>query len=94
MDKSDIIYYDLSYQITGVCFSVHNELGRFYREKQYSDLLEKRFNDENIPIKREYALSDSGNRVDFLIDEKIILEVKVKQLLEKRDYYQVQRYLS
>lgn len=37
-----IIYPELSYLITGICFAVHNELGRFSREKQYSDAIEKK----------------------------------------------------
>jgi len=33
------------------------------------------------------------NRIDFLIDDKIILEIKCKRFLDKDDYYQTQRYL-
>jgi len=34
------------------------------------------------------------NKVDFLIEEKIILEVKAKPYITKSDYYQVRRYLE
>ena len=37
---------------------------------------------------------EGRNKVDFLIDGKIILEIKAKRLLLKDDYYQVRRYLS
>lgn len=36
----EIIYPKLSYTIVGVCFEVHNQLGRYSREKQYCDILE------------------------------------------------------
>jgi len=33
------------------------------------------------------------NRIDFLIEDKIILELKCKRTVEKSDYYQLKRYL-
>ena len=34
------------------------------------------------------------HRVDFLIDNKIILEIKYRKYLTKEDYEQTQRYLT
>ena len=92
--KSKLIYPELSYKITGICYDVHNILGRYCREKQYCDLLEKKFNESDIANIREYIVKGKGNRVDFLIEEKIILEVKAKRFILKDDYYQIQRYLQ
>lgn len=89
-----LIYPELSYVITEICFAVHNQLGRYAREKQYGDLLEEKLKEIKIPYKREFRIGKTGNTVDFLIDNKIILELKVKPLILKEDYYQLQRYLQ
>ena len=53
-----------------------------------------------IKYKREKILppsfegeSKGRNRIDFLVDDKIILEIKAKRVLDREDYYQVKRYL-
>jgi len=102
MKLSDkLIYPELSYKITGILFTTHNELGRFCNEKQYSDTIEGHLKKLEIKYEREKTLPRSSkyekegrNKVDFLIDDKIILEIKAKRLLLKDDYYQVRRYLS
>jgi len=92
--NSKLIYPELSYLLTGICFEVHNQLGRFAREKQYGDLLETKLKEMKIPYIREFRIGETGNTIDFLIDNKIILELKVKPLILKEDYYQTQRYLQ
>ena len=101
MAKRELIYGELSYAINGILFAVHNELGRYRNEKQYGDLIEKHLTERRIPYEREKILpvSFDGERpnrskVDFLIDGKIILEIKSKRFLEKNDYFQLMRYLE
>ncbi|MDO8574283.1 MAG: GxxExxY protein [bacterium] len=93
-NKRKIIYPELSYLVNGICFDTHNAIGRFAREKQYCDLLESKFKEAKVPYLREYRVEKTGNIVDFLIDDKIILEVKSKRLILKEDFYQAQRYLQ
>lgn len=96
----NLLFPDLSYKITGFCFKAHNDLGRFCREIQYADLLEKYFKDNNVAHKREYEIKDinedspEGNKVDFLIENKIIVDLKAKKFVTKEDYNQMQRYLQ
>jgi GxxExxY protein len=95
VDKSEkLIYPELSYKISGICFAVHNELGRFSREKQYGDLLENSFREGKIKYQREFRVGESGNITDFIIDDKIVLEIKAQKFVFKEDHYQVQRYLK
>ncbi|MBU0569682.1 GxxExxY protein [Patescibacteria group bacterium] len=94
MRKTELLYPKLSYLIIGICFDAHNELGRFAREKQYGSFIQKKLKDENIRFERELAISDSGNIMDFLIEQKVVLELKVKDMITKNDYFQLQRYLQ
>ncbi|TSC95231.1 MAG: hypothetical protein CEN87_243 [Parcubacteria group bacterium Licking1014_1] len=96
---SELIYPDISYKINGVLFAVHNELGQFRSEKEYGDLIENYFKKFSINYEREKILPPSfnndqkRNRVDFLAEDKIILELKAKRFIDKEDYYQMKRYL-
>ena len=95
-----IIYKNLSYQLNGIFFQIHNEYGRFLRERQCCDLLEEALEKNSIRYQREYDLARlnkeflKGNRVDYLIEDKIIIEVKATSIITKEDYCQVLRYLQ
>ena len=92
--NTKVIYPELSYKITGILFAVHNELGQYAREKQYGDLLEEKFEEIHLPYKREIAISNSGNILDFVIDDKIVLELKTVRMITKDNYRQIQNYLQ
>ena len=92
--NSKLIFPKLSYIIVGVCFDVHYALGRFVREKQYCDEIEQRLKSLKLPYKRELLINSSGNVIDFLIKDKLIIEAKAKRVITRDDYYQIQRYLQ
>jgi len=98
---ANIIYPELSYTLNGIFFKVRNELGSFCRETQYCDAIEKIFIERHIPYKREVRISrendllkNNSNRVDFIVGNRIIIEVKARRLVGREEYYQVQRYLK
>ena len=98
---TELIYPELSYKINGVLFSVQNELGRFCNEKQYCDAIEGYLKKLKVSYEREKVLEPSfeneqkgRNKTDFIIEDKIILEIKAKRFLTREDYYQIKRYLS
>jgi len=94
-----VLYPELSYKITGLLFEIHNSLGRYCREKQYADTLEKMLTEANIPFKREECLpmekidDKFTNKADFVINDELLLELKSKPFVTNEDYTQVHRYL-
>ena len=95
--RDDIIHKELSYSLNGVLYKVHDELGRYAHERQYCDLIERYLKEKGISHEREKHISLAGidrNRADFIIDSKIILEVKTTDFLTREHYYQVRRYLE
>ncbi len=92
--QSKLVYPELSYLITGILFDVHNELGRYAREKQYGDVLARALKAQNIKFCRELSIAGSGNIVDFTIEDKIILELKTVPAIVYGHYRQVQNYLQ
>ncbi|MBU1180441.1 GxxExxY protein [Patescibacteria group bacterium] len=93
-NTNKVLFPDLSYKITGICFDVHNNLGKYAKEKQYCDEIEKRLIEAGLKYKREFDVPGTGNRIDFLIEDKIIIEAKAKRIITREDYYQTQRYLQ
>jgi len=80
----ELIYKQESYDIIGKCFEVHNNLGAGFLEIVYKDALEYEFKKANIPYEREkqYIVNYKDQILphkfyaDFVIYDKIILEVK------------------
>ena len=89
-----VLYPELSFKITGMCFAVQNELGPFAREKQYGDLLEKKLQEAQISYRRELRTAEPGNVVDVIVESKIALELKAKRALLPEDFRQIQNYLQ
>jgi len=96
-----LVYPELSYKLNGIMFATHNELERYKSEKQYGDAIEQQLKYFAIQYTRERILpplfpgeSEGRNRIDFLIDDKIILEIKAKRIISRQEYYQVRRYLE
>lgn len=98
--KVELIYPELSYVITGLLFKVHSAIGQFGREKQYGDMLNDLLIESGLVFEREKALPIEGlenkftNKVDFAINNLILLDLKAKPIITKEDLNQMKRYLD
>lgn len=100
-NKIELIYPELSYKIIGILYNIHNELGNKYQEKYYQRAIEIEFDSQKISFKKELPanLIYKGNKIgkyflDFLIEEKIVLEIKATDNFKVRDFKQVSAYLK
>lgn len=95
--RTDIIEKELSYFLVGIFFHVQEQLGRYCREIQYGDAIEQELRLRRVQYQREYSIAVAGrlsNRVDFLIDHRVIIDIKAKPFIERQDYDQMRRYLQ
>jgi len=98
---ANLLYPELSYKLIGILFKIHNKLGAGYQEKYYQRALEKEFTINSIPFKREVLVNLEYNNeyigkyfIDFVVDEKIALELKTVEFIKKKYIHQVLAYLN
>lgn len=93
----EILYPELSYDLNGIFFKIHKELGRYNKEKQYADAFERELKGKSIIYAREERIIKdeyfTGNITDFIVSDCVIVELKAKKFVTKDDFYQVKRYL-
>ena len=99
--KDDLVYPELSYKLVGVAFTVSNELGFGHLEKIYQrafakELALQKLNfEEQVPYSVLYKGEVIGkNYLDFLVEDKIIIELKRNDIFSKKHIEQVVNYLK
>jgi len=99
--KTDILHPELSYKIIGCAFDVFNELGPGFHEKYYQRALAEAFNNQKLKFLEQkgcilkYKDVIIGKQyLDFLVDDKIIVELKKGNQFSKRHIEQVLNYLK
>ena len=90
MQTDNLLYKDLTYKIIGILFKVHKKLGCGFTEKIYQHAIEIEFKKEDIhyEIEKEFAVDYDGQkigrfRLDLIIDNKVIVELKAVERLPK-----------
>lgn len=98
---AQLVLPDESYKLMGLMFNVQNMLGPVCKEKNYQDAIELAFKKEGIRFEREKELEMpfgndklKGFFVDFVVDGKILLEIKAKRFITREDIRQVSRYIK
>jgi len=99
---NELVYKEESYQIIGICMDVHNTLGRGFLEIVYKDALEYEFKKRAIPFEREKQYDVKYKEIilphkyfaDFVIFDKIILEIKAVEGIVDEFVKQTINYLA
>ncbi len=93
---------DISYKIRGCIFDVYNGLGPGLLESAYEAALIYELTKAGLSVKSQVALPliyndvklDCGYRIDLLVDEKVIIEIKSVENLLEVHHKQVLTYLK
>jgi GxxExxY protein len=99
---NEIIYKEESYKIIGLCMEVHRILGKGFAENIYKDALEFEFNKNKIPYEREKqydvkykdAVLPHKYFADFVVFDKIILEIKCGKAIIEQHAKQTLNYIA
>lgn len=96
-----VVYPELSYKIMGIAFEVFNTLGYGMSEKYYQRAFAKSLEVGGIPFKREFPVQlQYHNQVigryflDFVLDDKVVVEMKVRPRFGYTHIKQVMNYLK
>ena len=98
----DYPHQEESYEIIGVCMEVHRILGPGLLEIVYKDAIEYELNNRNINFEREKKYEVEYKDIilphhfyaDFVVNNKIILEIKAQNGVANEHYAQVINYLA
>lgn len=95
-----LIYPKISYELVGLAYRVYNELGFGYREDYYQRAYEVLLKEEDyvyqkeLPIELKFHDNYIGNyKLDFLIEDKVVIELKVGEHFYKKNFEQIKEYL-
>lgn len=98
--RTDLLYPELSYEVIGVLYRVYNALSYGYQEKYYQRAVAQELAEIDLPFVREVhvPISFKGRIIgryfiDFVIDNKIALELKVANEFYEQHMNQVLAYL-
>jgi GxxExxY protein len=98
MDKYP--HKELTYKINGLIFEVYRELGFGYQEKYYQRAFELILKENKLSYKKELhvpivfkGITIGRYFIDFLIEDKIVVEFKIANKIYQRHFQQVYSYL-
>jgi GxxExxY protein len=98
----EVIFKEESYRLMGACFEVYKEMGCGFLEAVYQECLELEFQAQGLPFRSqaELGLNYKGQSLkqkyipDFILFEKIVVEIKALKDLDDTHRSQVHNYLK
>ena len=99
--KLELIFSELSYKINGCAYKVHNELGGGHLEKVYQKAMAIEFERAGLKFldQKQVAIMYFNSKIsssvpDFIVEEKVVVDLKRKGRLLPDDFDQVRKYLK
>jgi len=93
---------EISKLVVDLCFKIHKQYGPGLFESVYEEIFFYEWTKSGIPVKRQHPVPlvhekikmEIGFRADFIVDDKVIVELKSIEALADIHYKQVQTYLK
>ena len=99
--SEELLYGDLTYKVIGLGMQIHRMLGHGYLEKVYENSLmvlfrrEGIFAEQQVPIKVRFEGEIVGDYcADILVEQRLILELKVAERITNVHKAQTLNYLK
>ena len=99
--RDDLLYPELSYKIIGILFEISNKIGAGCLEKHYQRATAASFKEAGIKFKEQVYVPLIFKDIkigkcflDFLVEDKIVLELKTGDRFSRGDIEQVYSYLK
>lgn len=97
---TSLVEEELTYSVIGAAFEVYNTLGYGFLEHVYVKALERELRDRGHAVSREYAAMIfykgeelTSQRLDMVVDQKLIVEAKATERLAHEAPRQLFNYL-
>lgn len=92
----------ITYQIIGLSIEVHKELGPGLLESAYQECLWYELKNSGLQVEKQKALPiiykdiklDHGYRIDLLVENKVVLELKTVEAFSDIHFAQIITYLK
>jgi GxxExxY protein len=91
----------ITHTIIGYAMRIHSELGSCYNEVIYQRALALEFNQLGLQYKRKLSMpiiylneNIGTRRIDFLVNDSVIVEIKVRPQIDFMTKYQLINYLE
>ena len=101
INKANIVYSDLSYQIMGAIFEVHKKLGPGFLESVYQKALIEELSGRGMNVETEKVIDLTykdkkigTHRLDLVIEDKVVVELKTTESFSIHHKAQVTSYLK
>ena len=93
---------EISNKILGCAIEVHKQLGPGLLESAYQECLFFELKEQGLKVRKEVPMPitykdvklDHGYRIDLLVEEKVVIEIKTVELLNDVHTAQVLTYLK
>lgn len=99
--RDDLLYPELSYKIIGILFEVSNSIGAGCLEKYYQRATAVALKEAGLKFKEQVYtpvffkdIQVGKSFLDFLVEDKIILELKTGDRFARQDIEQIYSYLK